>query len=64
MFGALTVVGSRGRVVVLGEGMASLFLGTADGVRLSGVPNDPSQTTYWGKDSAIFMEELLTWLIG
>ena len=64
VFGALTVVGSRGRVVVLGEGMASLFLGTADGVRLSGVPNDPSQTTYWGKDSAIFMEELLTWLIG
>ena len=39
-------------------------LDTADGVRLSGVPNDPSQTTYWGKDSAIFMEELLTWLIG
>jgi hypothetical protein len=33
-------------------------------VRLTGVPNDPSQTTYWGKDSAIFMEELLTWLIG
>ena len=64
VLGALTVVGSRGRVVVLGEGMASLFLGTADGVRLSGVPNDPAQTTYWGKDSAIFMEELLTWLIG
>jgi hypothetical protein len=64
VFGALTVVGSSGRVVVLGEGMASLFLGTPAGVRLTGVPNDPSQTTYWGKDSAIFMEELLTWLIG
>lgn len=64
VFGALTVVGSRGRVVVLAEGMASLFLGTPDGVRLSGVPNDPSNTTYWGKDSGIFMEELLTWLIG
>lgn len=64
VFGALTVVGTRGRVVVLGEGMASLFLGTPEGVRLTGVPNDPSQTTYWGKDSAIFMEELLTWLIG
>ena len=28
VFGALTVVGSKGRVVVLAEGMASLFLGT------------------------------------
>ena len=64
VFGALTVVGSKGRVVVLAEGMASLFLGQPDGVRLTGVPNDPSNTTYWGKDSGIFMEELLTWLIG
>jgi hypothetical protein len=45
---------------VLGEGMASLFLGDPNGVRLSGGLNNP--TTYWGKDSAIFMEELLTWL--
>lgn len=64
VFGAWTVVGSTGRVVVLAEGMASLFLGQPDGVRLTGVPRDPSNTTYWGKDSAIFMEELLTWLIG
>jgi hypothetical protein len=27
------------------------------------VPRDPTRTTYWGKDSGIFMEELLTWLI-
>jgi hypothetical protein len=47
---------------VLGEGMASLFLGDPAGVRLSGVPNDPTRTTYWGKDSAIFMEEVLRWL--
>jgi hypothetical protein len=64
VFGALTVVGAKGRVVVLAEGMASLFMGQPDGVRLTGVPRDPSKTTYWGKDSAIFMEELLTWLIG
>ncbi len=64
VFGAWTVVGSKGRVVVLAEGMASLFLGQPDGVRLTGVPRDPSKTTYWGKDSGIFMEELLTWLIG
>lgn len=59
-FGAYTRLDNGGRIVVLGEGMASLFLGDPNGVRLSGGPNSP--TTYWGKDSAIFMEELLTWL--
>jgi hypothetical protein len=61
-FGAYKRVDNRGRIVVLGEGMASLFLGAPNGVRLTGVPNDPTGTTYWGKDSAIFMEELLMWL--
>jgi hypothetical protein len=59
-FGAYKRLDKGGRIVVLGEGMASLFLGDPNGVRLSGGPN--SATTYWGKDSAIFMEELLTWL--
>jgi hypothetical protein len=59
-FGTYKRLDNGGRIVVLGEGMASLFLGDATGVRLSGGRNDP--TTYWGKDSAIFMEELLTWL--
>jgi hypothetical protein len=61
-FGAYTRHANGGRIVVLGEGMASLFLGNPAGVRLSGIPNDPSGTTYWGKDSAIFMEEVLGWL--
>jgi hypothetical protein len=61
-FGAYTRVNGGGRIVVLGEGMASLFLGDANGVRLSGVPNDPALTRYWGKDSGIFMEEVLAWL--
>jgi hypothetical protein len=39
-----------------GEGMASLFLGDINAVRLSG-PNTP----HWGKDRAIFMEEVLAW---
>lgn len=47
-------------MIVLGEGMASLFLGDAQGVRLTGSLNE--QTTYWGKDSAVFMEEVLLWL--
>jgi len=63
VFAASTTFGKTGRVVVLGDAMATLFLGTPEGVRLTGVPRDPTRTTYWGKDSAIFMEELLTWLI-
>jgi hypothetical protein len=63
VFGASTTVDGRGKVIVLGDAMAALFLGTPDGVRLTGVPRDPSRTTYWGKDSAIFMEELLAWLV-
>jgi hypothetical protein len=62
-FGAYKRLDNGARIVVLGEGMASLFLGVPEGVRLSGGPNTAAQTTtYWGKDSAIFMEELLTWL--
>lgn len=63
VFAASTAAGKTGKVAVLSDAMATLFLGTPEGVRLTGVPRDPSRTTYWGKDSAIFMEELLTWLI-
>ena len=62
-FAAYATVGDRGRVIVLGDGMATLLLGTPAGVRLTGVPRDPARTTYWGKDSSIFVEELLTWLV-
>ena len=61
-FGAYSKLDNGARIVVLGEGMASLFLGVGEGVRLTGVPNSPTSTKYWGKDSAIFMEELLGWL--
>jgi hypothetical protein len=63
VFAASTTVGKTGKVVVLSDAMVTLFLGTPEGVRLTGVPRNPLLTTYWGKDSAIFMEELLTWLI-
>lgn len=59
-FGAYKRLDNGGRIVVLGEGMASLFLGESGAVRLSGSLNN--LTSYWGKDSAIFMEEVLTWL--
>jgi hypothetical protein len=59
-FGAFKRLESGGRIVVLGEGMASLFLGDPNGVRLSG--DIKNITPYWGPDSAIFMEEVLAWL--
>lgn len=51
------------RIVVLSEAMATTSLAKPEGVRLSGVPRDPTGTVYWGKDSAIFMEEVLGWLL-
>jgi hypothetical protein len=63
VFAASATFGQAGKVIVLSDAMATLFLGTPDGVRLTGVPRDPTRTSYWGKDSAVFMEELLAWLI-
>jgi hypothetical protein len=59
-FGAYSRLDTGGRIVVLGEGMASLFLGDPKGVRLSG--DQKNITPYWGPDSAIFIEEVLAWL--
>jgi len=58
-YGAYLRLDTGGRIVVLAEGMASLFLGDPKGVRLTVDRNKP---IYWGKDSAIFMEEVLAWL--
>jgi hypothetical protein len=51
-----------GKIVALSEAMAYIGMGVKEGVRLSGVPHDAARTTYWGKDSAIFMQEVRTWL--
>jgi hypothetical protein len=48
------------RIVVMGEGMASLFLGVPGAVRLT---VDDANPKWWGKDSLIFMEEVLQWLL-
>jgi hypothetical protein len=61
-FASYALIGSA-RVVVMSEAMASAFLGKPEGVRLTGVPRDPANTVYWGKDSAKFMEEVVAWLI-
>ena len=62
-YAAYKELGNGARIVVMGEAMAALFMGTKDGKRLTGVPRDPSRTTYWGKDSELFMQEVLTWLL-
>ena len=62
-FAAWKKLDAGGRIVVMGEGMVTLFLGKKEGQRLTGAPRDVQGTVYWGKDSAIFMEEVLTWLV-
>ena len=62
-FAAWKKLEGGGRIVVMAEGMASLFLGTQEGQRLTGIPRDPAGTTYWGKDSGVFVEEVLAWLV-
>ena len=61
-FASHAALGSA-RVVVMADAMASAFMGKPEGVRLTGVPRDPQNTVYWGKDSAAFMEEVLAWLL-
>ena len=60
---AYNQIDGGGRIVVMGEGMASIYLGELGGVRLSGEPRNPKKTNYWGKDSKIFMREVIEWLI-
>jgi len=62
-FATYTEVEGGGRVVAMAEAMAYLGLGSTEGKRLTGVPRDPSRTTYWGKDSRLFMQEVRTWLM-
>lgn len=62
-FAAWKKVENGGRIVVMGEAMASLFLGQKNAKRLSGVPRGPQRTEYWGADSMAFMEEVMTWLV-
>ena len=62
-FASWLKVEGGGRIVVMGEAMVSALLGTPEGQRLSGKPRDAAGTTYWGKDSRIFMEDVLAWLL-
>lgn len=50
-----------GKIMVMSDGMAGLLLGEPDGERLSGT--GPTDTKYWGKDSEVFMKEVLVFMI-
>lgn len=59
-YAAYVKLDNGARIVVMGEGMASLFLGVPDAVRLK---VDPTNPKWWGKDSRAFMQEVLGWLL-
>lgn len=59
-YAAYVKLDNSARIVVMGEGMVSLFLGVPNAVRLT---VDETNPKWWGKDSNIFMEEVLTWLL-
>ena len=50
-----------GKIFVMSDGMAGLLLGRPDGERFSGT--GPADSKYWGKDSRIFMQEILAFLL-
>ena len=50
-----------GKIIVMSDGMAALLLGRPDGERFNGT--GPADSKYWGKDSKIFMEEILDFLL-
>lgn len=58
---AWTELPSGGRIVAMGDLMAPLLLGQPEGQRMFGgvVPGD---SVYWGRDSLVFMTEVLAWL--
>lgn len=62
-FATAKKVTGGGKVIVLSEAMAAIFLGSPDGERLSGTPRNYAETTYWGKDSERFNSDILTWLL-
>jgi hypothetical protein len=62
-FAAYATAPGGGRVIAMGEGMATIFLGTPEGKRLSGPPRDARNTVYWGKDSEVFMTDVFNWLL-
>ncbi len=49
-----------GKLVVMSDAMAALLMGEPDGIRFSGT--GPSDSKYWGKDSEVFMKEIIAFV--
>ena len=49
-----------GKLVVFSDAMAALLLGGPDGIRFSGT--GPNDSKYWGKDSEVFMKEIIAFV--
>ncbi len=62
-FAAWKKVEGGGKIIVMADAMATLFMGVEGAERLSGVPGNPRETTYWGPDSYAFMKDVFTWLV-
>ncbi|HEY0056074.1 MAG TPA: hypothetical protein VGB63_12005 [Pedobacter sp.] len=58
---AYTKLRKGGKLIVMSDGMAGLLMGMPNGERFSGT--NPSDSKYWGKDSKIFMQEILKFLV-
>ncbi|MEO1053480.1 MAG: DUF4350 domain-containing protein [Bacteroidota bacterium] len=50
-----------GKIIVLADGMAALLMGSDKGERLTGTV--PADTKYWGRDSKVFIKEILAFLL-
>ena len=49
-----------GKLVVMSDAMAALLMGEPNGVRFSGT--GPNDSKYWGKDSEVFMNEIIAFV--
>lgn len=58
---AYQVLENGSKIMVMSDGMAALLMGEDEGVRLTGTK--PADTRYWGKDSEIFMKEMLLFFL-
>ncbi len=58
-----TTTPEGGKLIATGDGMASLLLGLPEneGVRFSGT--SPADSKFWGKDSRVFIREVMGWLL-
>jgi len=60
LHGAYVKLENGGKIIAFAETMVALFLGSPEGERLS---RNGMDTKWWGKDSSVFMQEIISWLL-